>query len=141
MGGTELVAGTGYTYDSSNGWIHIPAVIGDVVITANAEPIPAVTYMIKASELIGATSDIPEGGLSVKENSECTIKLTAKPGYLIKKTDVIIKTDKTLQEGEDYTYTEAADYKSGTVKIHAVTADMELFVYADPEPNSFYDHR
>ena len=137
MGGTELVAGTGYTYDSSNGWIHIPAVIGDVVITANAEPIPAVTYMIKASELIGATSDIPEGGLSVKENSECTIKLTAKPGYLIKKTDVIIKTDKTLQEGEDYTYTEAADYKSGTVKIHAVTADMELFVYADPEPNSF----
>lgn len=45
----------------------------------------------------------------------------AKPGYLIKKTDVIIKTDKTLQEGEDYTYTEAADYKSGTVKIHAVT--------------------
>ena len=66
MGGTELVAGTGYTYDSSNGWIHIPAVIGDVVITANAEPIPAVTYMIKASELIGATSDIPEGVYPLK---------------------------------------------------------------------------
>lgn len=137
MGGTELVAGTGYTYDSTNGWINIKKVTGDVVITANAEPIPAVTYMIKASELIGATSDIPEGGLSVKENSECTIKLTAKPGYLIKKTDVIIKTaDKTLQQGEDYTC-EAADYKSVTVKIHAVTADMELFVYADPEPKSF----
>lgn len=138
MGGTTLVAGTGYTYDSTNGWINIPAIAGDVVITAAAEPIPAVTYTIKEGELIGATSDIPSGGKSVRENSECTIKLTANPGYLIKKTDVIIKTaDKTLQQGEDYTYTEAADYKSGTVKIHAVTADMELFVYADPEPKSF----
>lgn len=127
-----------YQYVQESGYIYIPAVTGDVVITAAAEPIPAVTYMIKASELIGATSDIPEGGLSVKENSGCTIKLTAKPGYLIKKADVIIKTtDKTLQEGKDYTYTEAADYKSGTVKMHAVTADMELFVYADPEPKSF----
>lgn len=127
-----------YQYNQVNGTICIPAVTGDVVITANAEPIPAVTYMIKASELIGATSDIPEGGLSVKENSECTIKLTAKPGYLIKKTDVIIKTvDKALQQGKDYTCTEADDYKSVTVKIHAVTADMELFVYADPEPKSF----
>lgn len=135
MGGQVLAEGSGYGY--ADGWINIKKVTGDVVITANAEPIPAVTYMIKASELIGATSDIPEGGLSVKENSECTIKLTAKPGYLIKKTDVIIKTaDKTLQQGEDYTC-EAADYKSVTVKIHAVTADMELFVYADPEPKSF----
>ncbi len=136
MGGQMLAEGSGYGY--ADGWISIKKVSGDIVITAAAEPIPAVTYMIKASELIGATSDIPEGGLSVKENSECTIKLTAKPGYLIKKTDVIIKTaDKTLQQGKDYTCTEAADYKSVTVKIHAVTADMELFVYADPEPKSF----
>lgn len=138
MGGTTLVAGTGYTYDSTNGRINIPAIAGDVVITANAEPIPAVTYTIKAGQMIGATSDIPSGGLSVNKNAECTIKLTAEPGYLIKKADVIIKTaDKTLQQGEDYTYTEASDYKNGTVKIHAVTADMELFVYAKPEPKSF----
>lgn len=136
MGGQMLAEGSGYGY--ADGWISIKKVSGDIVITAAAEPIPAVTYTIKAGQMIGATSDIPFGGKSVQENSECTIKLTAEPGYLIKKADVIIKTaDKSLQQGKDYTYTEATDYKSGTVKVHAVTADMELFVYADPEPKSF----
>lgn len=136
MGGQVLAEGSGYGY--ADGWISIKKVTGDVVITAAAEPIPTVTYMIKEGQMTGATSDIPSGGKSVQENSECTIKLTAEPGYLIKKADVIIKTeDKTLQQGKDYTCTEAADYKSLTVKIHAVTADMELFVYADPEPKSF----
>lgn len=136
MGGQVLAEGSGYGY--ADGWISIKKVTGDVVITAAAEPIPTVTYMIKEGQMTGATSDIPSGGKSVQENSECTIKLTAEPGYLIKKADVIIKTeDKTLQQGKDYTCTEAADYKSLTVKIHVVTADMELFVYADPEPKSF----
>lgn len=136
MGGQVLAEGSGYGY--ADGWISIKKVTGDVVITAAAEPIPTVTYMIKEGQMTGATSDIPSGGKSVQENSECTIKLTAEPGYLIKKADVIIKTeDKTLQQGKDYTCTEATDYKSLTVKIHAVTADMELFVYADPEPKSF----
>lgn len=135
MGGKALGAGTGYTYNSESGNINIPAVIGDVVITATAEPIPVATYKITIGQLEGLTSDLPEEGLSIDEGKSHTIRLTAKTGYLVPEKVTLKSGDDIISTG--YTYTPSSDRKSGVVTINAISRDMQLFAIADPEPKSF----
>ncbi|WP_455634436.1 C10 family peptidase [Parabacteroides sp.] len=135
MGGTTLVAGTGYTYDSTNGRINIPAVTGDVVITAAAEPIPAITYTITVGQLEKIESNLP---LIVKEGDNLiTIVLRPKEGYLLPETVTIKAGDKELTAGTDYRYVPSKDRKVAEIQFDKVTSDLQLYAIAVPEPKIF----
>lgn len=141
MGGHVLKPGYpdngDYQYNQTSGSIWIPAVTGDVVVTAAAELIPVVTHTISFGQLENLESDLTGSSVSIKEGLGFTIKLTAKEGFLLPKEINVKSGDTDLVTGTDYTYTPAADRKSGEIKIKAVNSDLTIYAIADPDSKNF----
>lgn len=137
MGGTGLVAGTGYTYNRTDGWINIPAVTGDVVITANAELIPTATHTISIGQLDHLTASGLTGNVSVKEGMEFKTTFTPEIGYLLPTSIRIEKENGEVLDDSYYKYVCVKDRKSAELVILSVTESLKIYAIADPEPKSF----
>ena len=126
-----------YQYNQVNGTIWIPAVTGDVVITANAEPIPAVTHTISIGQLDHLTASGLTGDVSVKEGMEFKTTFTPETGYLLPTSIKIEKENGEELNGSYYEYVCAKDRKSAELVIHSVTESLKIYAIAEPEPKSF----
>lgn len=78
MGGVDI---TTDAYNAETGEISIPAVTGDVVISAKADNIAGVLYELPEATTFNGTSDYIDTGIKLAdENKEFTIKLSVTAG-------------------------------------------------------------
>lgn len=123
VGGTELELGE-YTYNSSNGYLHIAShkITGDIEIIAKGVEMKN-TYTV-TSQFTGL--GVTGWQETVTEGDKLTFTLSANEGYVLPET-IIVKMDGTiLTEDSGYTYNQ----ETGEVTINNVAGAVEVIAEA-----------
>lgn len=120
IGDKEAALGTDYTYNAETGEVKLLHVTGNVVILAEAMPIP--TYLITL-EATNVDADKKSG--SVKQGGNFTITLKAVAGYRLPKT-VTVKTSDGLFE--NFTY------EKGVITLKNVNANLTVTAVGEKIP-------
>ncbi len=120
VGGTELEL-DGYTYNSSNGYLHIASnkITGDIEIIAKGVEMKntyTVTSLFTGLSVTGWQETVTEG-------DKLTFTLSANEGYVLPET-IIVKMGGTILTG--YTYNQG----TGEVTIDNVTGEVEVIAEA-----------
>lgn len=120
VGGTELELGE-YTYNSSNGYLHIAynKITGDIEIIAKGVEMKN-TYTV-TSQFTGLS--VTGWQETVTEGDKLTFTLSANEGYVLPET-IIVKMDGTILTG--YTYNQ----ETGEVTINNVAGAVEVIAEA-----------
>lgn len=131
MGGNVL--SEGYYYDPLNGNVIINSVTGDIVITAEADPIRVTTYPVKANLKNLSSSPAIMDATTVKEGDSFSFTLSASKGYILPLSIIVKMSGAVLESGKGYTY----DAKTGKVNILNVKGEIAITAEGLPEPSVY----